>query len=245
MPKTASTAADPAGADPRLFILSMQKGMAVLEAFDSEHPTMTLQELTERTGLGRSATQRFVHTLDVLGYLVRDPKTLRYRLSNRAFLFVRSILSANSALEQSFHLLSQLAEQTGETASWLERDGDAAVVVATVPSPHRSATVLPIGTRLDLASSSAGLFLADIATLDPISAERASQARQTGWAISDSDLDRGSLTVAAPVRDIRGRIIAAINISVLRDRTSLQETHDRIVPLLVDVSTAASKMSLG
>ncbi|SMO86522.1 IclR family transcriptional regulator [Paracoccus laeviglucosivorans] len=230
---------DPEGADPRLFIRSVMKAMLVLEAFDAAEPAMGLQRLAERTGLGRSATQRFVHTLEILGYLRRDPKTLKYSLSNRAFLFVRSILSTNSALEQSFHLLSRLAERIGETVSWLEKDGDAAVVIGTVPSPHRTAIILPVGTRLELASSCAGLFLRN--SVDGLGADSIAQ----GWAITEADLDHGSLTAAAPVKDVRGNVIAVINVSILRDRMTAQEARERIIPALVEVSREASQIAFG
>ncbi|CAM5540559.1 Pca regulon regulatory protein [Frigidibacter albus] len=233
---------DPAGADPRLFIQSVRKAMIVLEAFNADEPAMTLQQLTERTRLGRSATQRFVHTLEMLQYLKRDPKTLRYQLSNRAFLFVRSILSANSALERSFHLLSRLTEKTGETVSWLERDGGAAVVIGTVPSPNRTAIILPVGTRLGLPGSCAGLFLLDNST--PPS-QAMSDALARGWAMAEADLDRGSLSVAAPVRDVRGKIIAVINVSILRDRMAPAEAQKLVVPALLEVSQEASQLLLG
>lgn len=222
--------------DPRLFVRSTLKTMMILEAFNADEPSMGLQRLAECTGLGRSATQRFVHTLEVLGYLRRDPKTLKYSLSNRAFLFVRSILSANSALERSFYLLSQLAKQTGETVSWLEKDADVAVVIGTVPSPHRTAIILPVGTRLNLANSCAGLFLNE----PKDTAGKEALAR--GWVIAEADLDHGSLTAAAPVRDVRGTVIAVINVSILRDRLSIQEAQNRIIPALVKVSKEASQI---
>lgn len=242
MPKSQilSSDFDLKSADPRLFIESVRKAMAVLEAFNAEEPAMTLQRLSERTGLGRSATQRFVHTLEVLQYLKRDPKTLRYQLSNRAFLFVRSILSANSALERCFYLLSRLAEQTGETVSWLERDGDALVVIGTVPSPHRTAIVLPVGTRLDLHESCAGTFLRDgtDGSGDP-------DALEQGWAITEADLDRGSMSAAAPVRDVRGNVIAVIYVSILRDRMTLQKAQRCVVPALLEISREAGQILLG
>lgn len=229
-----------AGADPRLFVHSVRKAMLVLEAFDTNEPAMTLQQLTERTGLGRSATQRFVHTLEVLGYLRRDPKTLRYRLSNRAFLFVRSILSANTALERCFYLLSRLAEQTGETVSWLERDGDAVVVIGTIPSPHRTAIVLPVGTRLNLSQSCAGRFFAEASA-----PSRDQEALARGWALTEADLGPGSLSAAAPVRDIRGTVIAVINVSILRDRMTPEDAQVRVLPALIEVSREAGQILLG
>ncbi|MDP3342172.1 IclR family transcriptional regulator [Frigidibacter sp.] len=240
-PPVVDTDRDPAGADPRLFIQSVRKAMVVLEAFNAGEPAMTLQQLTERTGLGRSATQRFVHTLEVLQYLKRDPKTLRYQLSNRAFLFVRSILSANSALERSFHLLSRLTEKTGETVSWLERDGAAAVVIGTVPSPNRTAIVLPVGTRIGLAGSCAGLFLLGQTAPSQVGLE----ALARGWAMAEAELDRGSLSVAAPVKDVRGNIIAVINVSILRDRMTPDEAQKLVVPPLLEASRSASELLLG
>lgn len=241
-PTVVDTERNPDGADPRLFIQSVRKAMLVLEAFNAEEPAMTLQQLAERTGLGRSATQRFVHTLEILQYLKRDPKTLRYQLSNRAFLFVRSILSANSALERSFHLLSRLTERTGETVSWLERDGGSAVVIGTVPSPNRTAIVLPVGTRLGLPNSCAGLFFLDATAPQ---SQTASEALARGWAMAEAELDPGSLSVAAPVRGVRGNIIAVINVSVLRDRMAPDQARELVVPPLLEASRSASELLLG
>src|SRR5688572_23729816 len=61
--------------DPRLFVGSVEKGMRVLRAFYNQSTPLSLTEVAERTGLGRSAAQRFIYTLKALGYLRQDPKT--------------------------------------------------------------------------------------------------------------------------------------------------------------------------
>lgn len=247
--------------DRRLFVGSVFKAMRVMEVFDRQHRALSIAEIAENTGLGRSAAQRFVYTLEKIGYIRRDGTTKRYMLSNRSFRFVQSLLSANTALEGNFHLLSRLTEQTGETVSWVERDGDEIVVVSSVPSPHRTAIVLPIGSRFPILTASSGqLFLADeprdviqsiyrradpdhlkrLSNRDPDSyIEMIQQHPARGYAMTEKDVDVSSLSVSAPIRDLRGRMIAAINVSILRERLQPQEVRDRIVPLLVETANEA------
>jgi len=50
------------------FVQSLQRGLAVIRAFDAEHPTFTLSEVARATGLARAAARRFLLTLVELGY---------------------------------------------------------------------------------------------------------------------------------------------------------------------------------
>ncbi|MFN3207576.1 MAG: IclR family transcriptional regulator [Roseovarius sp.] len=240
--------------DPRLFVGSVRKAMSVMEAFDDLEPSMSLTRIALKTELGRSAAQRFVYTLEVLGYLRRDPKTLEYALSNRALIFARNILTANTAVERAFPHMAELAEETGETVSWLEYDAGHVLVLNSAPSPHRSAVVLPIGARFDALTASSGLLFlaemppdavavlfeaADAATrsrLGDIDLTRymdlLRSTRERGYAITEKDIDQSSLSVSVPVHDLNRRIVAAANVSVLRARTGPEKLRSEILPAL-------------
>ncbi|GHC78873.1 IclR family transcriptional regulator [Limoniibacter endophyticus] len=258
---------DDGGIDPRLFVSSVQKAMLVMEAFTREDRAMSIARISDKTGMGRSAAQRFVYTLEKIGYIQRNPDTREYRLSNRSFRFVQSILSSNTTLDASFHLLTRLAEQIEETVSWVELSDQEIVVIANVPSPNVSAVNLPVGSRfLALTASSGLMYLADMppetvrqyfdaadeaahARLGGVDFEgylaRLAHAREAGYAMTEKDVDFSSLSVSAPVRDYRGKVIAAINISILRARMQPDEVRARVVPLLLDAARIAGNAAIG
>jgi len=253
--------------DPRLFVSSVQKAMLVMEAFTREDRAMSIARIAEKTGMGRSAAQRFVYTLEKIGYIQRDPVTREYRLSNRAFRFVQSILSANTTLDTSFHLLTRLAEQFGETVSWVEWSDEEIVIVANVPSPNVTAVNLPVGSRFPALTASSGqLYLAEMPAeevkrifdsadaavarrLGDISFEEyydhIRRCLAEGYALTEKEVDYSSLSVSAPVRDYRGNMIACINVSILRARWQPDDVRARMVPSLIEAARIASQNAFG
>ena len=58
--------------DPRDRILGLEKGLAILEAFDQGAPRLTASLAAQRTGMTRSAARRVLLTLRSLGYVKTD-----------------------------------------------------------------------------------------------------------------------------------------------------------------------------
>lgn len=252
----------PAGVDERLFVASVEKAMRVLRVFDGQRPWLSLTEIVAMTGLGRSATQRFVYTLHQLGYLRRDEDTRRYGLGTRLLELVKGMLGGHKLLDRSQPLLAELARSTGETVSWVELDGDQIVIVANIPSMHVSHVNLPVGSRFPALSSSSGQVLlwdadrervaALLEQMDPASrrrlgpggakavAERLASARQAGYAMTEKTLDPHGVSLSAPVRDVSGRVVAAINVSTLISRHDAASARRTLLPLLLAASRAAS-----
>ena len=236
--------------------------MRVLRVFDGQRPWLGLSDIVELTGLGRSATQRFVYTLHQLGYLRRDPDTRRYGLATRVLELAKGMLGGNRLLERSQPLLAELARATGETVSWVELDGDEIVIVANSPSVHVAHVNLPVGSRFAALSSSSGqVLLCDASrervtllfdALDPASRKRLgpggigamlrllAQARETGYAMTEKLMDPHGVSLSAPVRDVSGQVVAAINISTLTSRHDASSAQRDLLPLLLAASRSAS-----
>ena len=53
-------------------VQSLVRGLAVIRAFDAEHPRRTLAQVADATGLARATTRRFLHTLIAEGYAATD-----------------------------------------------------------------------------------------------------------------------------------------------------------------------------
>ena len=102
------------GERPAEFVEGLAKGLAVLEAFDSAHPEMTLSEVARRIGVSPAATRRSLITLGTLGYIGQRGK--RFHLRPKVM-----------ALGSAFHFSTRIDEIlistfAGESSRWLEED---------------------------------------------------------------------------------------------------------------------------
>ncbi len=251
------------GIDERLFVASVAKAMKVLEAFDKTAATLSLSDIAIRTGLGRSASQRFIYTLERLGYLDRDAQTKRYGLSRKVFRFAQNASSSNQGLEAAYPQMRILSEKTRETISWVEVDGADIVIIATIPSTHISSVNLPIGTRFPALSSSSGQMLlahsapSHVEKVWKASAPSVSQrtkardaaemmrileaAKAVGFSVTEKNMEQGSISVSAPVHDRAGRAIGSINLSTLTTRYSRETAIAELAPLVLEAATKATE----
>jgi IclR family pca regulon transcriptional regulator len=244
--------------DERLFVASVAKAMKVLEAFDRTNSNLSLSDVASRTGLGRSASQRFIYTLERLGYIDREAQTKRYRLSRKVFRFVQNAASTNVGLEAARRAMQELSERTRETISWVEVDGADIVIIATLASSHISSVNLPVGARFPALSSSSGQMLlahsaaSHVEKVWAISDEsvarrtRATDAagmfsilesvKAAGFSVTEKNMEQGSISVSAPVHDRAGRALGAINLSTLTTRYSRETAIRDLAPLVVNAA---------
>jgi IclR family pca regulon transcriptional regulator len=235
------------------FIQSLERGLAVIRAFDAEHPKLSLSEVAASTGLSRAAARRFLHTLVSLGYMRMDGGqfSLRPKILELGYAYLSSL----SLPEVAMPHLEQLVEQVRESSSVSQLDGDDVVYIARVPTRRIMTVAISVGTRFPAYATSMGrVLLADrpddwldgylaSVTLVPltshtIASPRALRAelaaiRERGWALVDQELEEGLRSVAAPIRDGDGRVIAAVNVSTHAGRRSIAEImEDLLEPLL-------------
>lgn len=247
--------------DP-LFVASVDKAMRVLSVFGPGHSPLNLAEIAQLAGIGRSATQRFVHTLHTLGYLNRDDATRRYALSTRLLGLARGMLASHALLERAQPVMAELARSTGETVSWVELDGDEIVIVANIPSVHLARVHLTVGSRfVALPASSGQVLLWDAAPVRVAAllqrldaADRArlpagdadglvrwlQRLRRTGYALTERHLDPHGVSLSAPVTDFGGRALAAINVSTLKSRFDAARARRELAPALLAACRALS-----
>ena len=127
------------------FVQSLERGLAVIRAFDAEHSQLTLSEVARITGLTRAAARRFLITLVELGYVRTDGRlfALRPRILQLGYAYLSSLTLPEVALPH----MEALVAQVNESCSVSVLDGDEVVYVARV-STHRIMTVaISVGTR--------------------------------------------------------------------------------------------------
>jgi len=234
------------------FVQSLERGLAVIQSFDTEHPHLTLSEVAGRTGLTRATARRLLLTLGQLGYVSTNGR--QFSLTPRVLDIGYAYLSSLNVQQIAQPYLEALSERVHESVSVTVLDGADIVYIARMPTKRIMTISLGLGSRLPAYCTSMGrVLLAELgpdeldATL-PASLERHTertvatvaelavvlkQVRAQGWALVDQELEMGLRSVAAPLRDATGRAVAAMNISTQVARTPLEQIHDELVPDLV------------
>src|SRR5450830_1655258 len=103
-----------------LFNQSLEKGLAVLRAFDARRRTMTLAEVAEATAITKSSAQRMIYTLEALGYVKKHATTRRYQLTPKVMEIGYNYLEADTLVDVANPFLAELATTTGETTNMTE-----------------------------------------------------------------------------------------------------------------------------
>ncbi len=242
-----------AGARSGEFVQSLERGLAVIRAFGSERARMTLSEVAREADLSRASARRFLHTLVELGYVVTDGRM--FALRPQVLELGYAYLSSLSLPEVAQPHLEQLAEDVGESSSVAVLDGADIVYVARVATRRIMSAAIQVGTRFPAAATSMGravlahlphrdrdAFLGDVAlerltphTIIDRELLRAELHRVhgQGWALVDQELEEGLRSIAAPLRDRAGRVVAAVNVSAPVRRGAVEElVADFLPPLL-------------
>ncbi|MGW6379079.1 IclR family transcriptional regulator [Rhodococcus sp. NPDC055112] len=200
----------------------LDKAMTVLHAV-AEQPC-NLGELCARTGLPRATAHRLAVGLEVHRLLARDGDGLWRPGPGLAEL---APTAHDSLLEAAAMILPRLREITGESVQLYRREGTQRVCVASMEPPTGLRDTVLVGARLPMTAGSGAKVLlawADPQTqrtvlADALFSERALlEVRKRGWAQSAAEREPGVASVAAPVRDGAGAVIAAISVSGPIDR---------------------------
>jgi len=241
------------------FVQSLARGLAVIRAFDVEHPSLSLSDVARRTGISRAAAGRFLRTLETLGYVRGDGR--EFSLTPRVLELGFSYLSALTLPEVLQPHLEDLSRAVDESASAAVLDGADIVYIARVPTRRIMSVRITIGTRFPAWVTSMGRVLlaglpdAEVAAIIDASAidgitERTiadrgallseiAAVRERGWSLVDGELEPVLRSVAVPVRGRDGTVLAAINVSTSSGPDGAAETQERVVPPLLAAAAAA------
>jgi IclR family pca regulon transcriptional regulator len=238
-------------------VQSLARGLAVIRAFSASSPRLTLSDVARATGLTRAAARRFLLTLADLGYVRSDGRL--FSLTPRVLELGYAYLSSLSLPEVAAPHLERLAAEVHESASVAVLDGEDVVYVARVATARIMRVSISIGTRFPAYCTSMGRVL--LAALPPADLdayldraglrrltsrtittpdrlrEELGQVREQGWAMVDQELEEGLRSIAAPIRDRGGAVVAAANVSTHASRTTLQQARRTLLPALLSTVT--------
>jgi len=246
-------------ASDRDYVGALASGLEVLQAFDEEHPRMTLSEVATLTNMDRAKARRLLLTLHSLGFVKRTGR--QFELTPKVLELGYSYQSSNQYRAVIQHYLQDITAELGESSSLAVLDGNDVVYVMRSAAPQRlMAITLSVGTRLPAAYTSMGRALLaqlDATALQAFISEAELQAftefsvtdeaglrhelekvRELGFALVDQELDLGLRSVAVPVFSGSNELLGAINISTNAARVSMDTLMNRYLPKLLETAAA-------
>ncbi len=243
------------------YVQSFARGLEVIRSFSAKAPRQTLTEVAGRAGLSRAGARRILLTLEALGYVRSDGKL--FSLSPRILDLGFSYLSSMPIWNLAEPVMEALVAQVHESSSAAVLDGTDIVYVLRVPTRKIMSISLGVGSRLPAYCTSMGrMLLSALAQDDLMALLRASdlaartkttltdakeiaakvaQARRQGWSLVNQELEEGLISLAAPIVDRSGQMVAALNISGQANRTSARVMQDTMLEPLLEAARTISR----
>jgi IclR family transcriptional regulator, pca regulon regulatory protein len=244
--------------DPR-HSLSTERGLAILRCFTPGRSVLGIFEMADLTGISRSTTHRYVITLVALGYLEQCGVSRKYRLGLKARDPGMSWVNSTGLRGPSRPCLEELRERTSFTASMSILDGSEIMYVERAQGFWRGQQMinlnLGLASRLPAYCTSMGkVLLANLpgAELDELMANMTLTRRgpntimtkkalrfqlervsEEGMAVNDEELARCLVSIACPVRNKDGTVVAAINLAAHSSMISSEEMEAQFLPHLL------------
>ncbi|MFD7458176.1 MULTISPECIES: IclR family transcriptional regulator domain-containing protein [unclassified Streptomyces] len=236
----------------RTFNESLARGLTVLTAFGEGRGALTLTAVAEATGLARATARRALITFEHLGYVVQDGRV--FRLTPRVLALGFPPLSRTTLSRIAAPHLAALTERLHDSSSLAVLDGDDVRYTARAAARRIMTADITVGTRFPAYATSMGRVL--LAGLPP--AERAARlartglapltphtvtdpgelavllhrVRQDGYALVDEELEVGLRSIAVPVHDRAGTVVAAVNVAMHASHRTPRECVAEVLPEL-------------
>ncbi len=213
---------------------TVRNAARLLKAFLTREEELGVSELARRLDLGKSTVHRLLTTLTAEGLVQQDPRTGGYRLGIVMFELGEAVRGHMDLPAAAGSVLAHLREQTGESSQVGVADGDDVVYVDRTESSHSLRLFTEAGRRVPMYCTSSGKVLLayrpepqrraflDRVPLRPLTphtitdpgrllAELAA-VRTRGWAEAVNEREIGVASLAAPIRDPAGSVVAAISV---------------------------------
>jgi DNA-binding IclR family transcriptional regulator len=240
---------------------SVNRTLDILEILAKEGSTLSLKEITERSGLPRPTAHRLLQTLMARSYVEQD-STRSYSVGRGALALAGSLLSRLEPARAARPPLERLRQLTPETIHFAVLAGTDAVYVEKIDGRRAYRMASEIGQHLPLHCTAIGkailAFLPPdrraallrgpelerrtpntITKLEALELELA-EVRARGFAIDDEDNEHEIRGVGAPVVDARGEAFAGVSVSA----HSSQLTHEHALMTAPSVVQTAKEISL-
>jgi len=239
----------------------LEDAISILRVLQSRRESMTLAEITAASGFVKNKVFRILYTLEKHHLVERDEQG-HYRLGLGLLELAQHVRSQTSLITACQRTLDWLVAETGESIFVGVISGREALCVEARESPQSIRLFAQVGRRAPLHSGGVPkVLLAHLpeaqrrtliehfqrdpgmagVAIDPQKLEASlALIRQQGYAVIADELDIGAHSIAAPIRDAQGKVIAAISIAGPSHRFT-EECIQRYIQLVQEAALEISQ----
>ena len=230
----------------------LERGLAVMRAFNGQRGELTVAEMARAVELPRATVRRCLLTLTTLGYVESDGRY--FRLTPQVLTLSQAYLSSSVLPRVSQSFIEQVSEQLNESCSVSILSGESVIYVARSSRKRPASVHRDVGTHLPAYCTSMGRVLLAHLPPDELDAYFArallkkftpatvvdeaelraelEKVRNEGVCIIDSEMEFNLRAIAVPVYDNGGNIAAALHVSTDASRVSLEQMRETFLPVL-------------
>ena len=238
--------------DPN-YMASLARGLEVMRGFSQERRSMSIAQLSHKTGIPRASVRRCLYTLSQLGYVASEDGR-NYALRPKVLGLGHAYLSSTPMVVTAQPFLERVSEAVNESCSLAILEDDDILYVARSVSSRIISVNLNVGSRLPAYCTSIGLLLLAHLPAQELDAylsrvelkaftertitapgklrEELERVRAQDYAIADQLMEISVRSIAAPVRNAAGEVVAGINVIVQAGRASLRDMRTLYLPHL-------------
>ena len=243
---------------------TLAKGLNLLILLSRQENPVSLDELTQMSGLSKTVCFRLLATLKDYNFVEQDFQTKQYRLGAQNISIGAAALNSISLRRTALPFMEQLREQTNETVNLSVLDGTDIVFVARLEADHIINTRHRIGEHLPayctcqgkailafspnekrerlISQIDFGAFTEHTLTTPEALKKELAHIREYGIAVNAQELEKGLYAVAAPILDFNGEAIAALNIAFPLMRHSQEDAMDKFAPAVAKACQEISRI---
>jgi IclR family pca regulon transcriptional regulator len=235
------------------FMTSLARGLAVLRAFSDQRRSLTIAQISHKTGIPRAAVRRCLYTLKQLGYAESEQNN--FSLKPKILSLGYSYLSSTPLTVSAQPCLNAISRTLNESCSLAVLDNSEVLYVARSATSRIMSIALNTGSRLPAYCTSLGrVMLANLpeealnAYLENVklraytertvvSVERLreilTEVKKSGFAIVEEELEIGLRSIAVPVHGATGNVHAALNVGAQATRVNSRQLEEDFLPVLL------------
>jgi len=254
-----------AAATGRDYVEALARGLQVMRAFREQSDRLTLSDVARLTGLSRASVRRSLLTLLTLGYVESSGRY--FSLSPQVLTLAQAYLSSSPVPRVAQSFLEKASETLGESCSLSILHGDEVIYIARSAKKRIGSLHRDVGTHLPAYCTSMGRVL--LAALPEAEREALiakthlerftrytivdkdelcaalDKARRNNFSLVDQELEIDLRTIAIPIQNASGRVIAAMNISARASETSKKQMLDEFVPVMREAAANMRPLLVG
>lgn len=235
------------------FMTSLARGLAVIRAFADQRRSLTIAQISHRTGIPRAAVRRCLYTLKQLGYV--DSESNNFTLKPKILTLGYSYLSSTPLTISAQPCLNGISRTLNESCSLAVLDDNEVLYVSRSATSRIMSVALNTGSRLPAYCTSLGRVMLAHMSDEALNAylgkvklkaftprtvvsvkrlkEILAEARRNGYVIVEEELEVGLRSIAVPVRGASGNVLAALNIGAQATRVTKKQMEEEFLPVLL------------